>query len=401
MVDVPPAHPRRRYRLQRRIGFSSLRFIAELETEFRATHGPYFLSRARVLASLLTIAPLVLLATGDWPQRLEVMHGLLDSLLMLCVFAAISPMLLALHPRGQTLAYPALASAVTVIALTLAAGSVLVRLTDPVFALPGVLLAVALVYSAGLWTRHALPLGLLISALFLAASSAWSPDNMMWRADLLGLLLMNAIGLASRYRAEHESREAFLVRQELSFDALYDPLTGLLNRRAFKRMAQSVWAQAARESRSVGVALLDLDHFKQVNDQHGHLAGDRVLVGAATALRQRQRRPLDLTGRFGGDELIAIWYDVNREWLQKMLEELHARMLASDVDVAGARLPLRTSIGAVVMQPSPQSDLLSALRQADACLYDVKRGGRGRVRVLTTPMPTSELRGGVSRILMR
>ena len=399
--QVTPRSPRRRYALQTRIGFSQLKFLPELEAEYSEALSDFVIWRLHVLAITFAYAALIGILVGSWPASLAPVTPLLNAILGLILFCAATPALLVQFAGPRTHAYALLLGSVSLIAVGSVLAIAVAQRVDPQISAAGLLMVSVFVFGISLRTRHAAIVCVLAALLYVIASLAMSGAMVLGKFELLTLLVTNLICLAARYQAEFHSREGFLAMQTLAFDAFHDPLTGLLNRRAFKVQSQELWKQAARDGRKLGVAAIDLDHFKEVNDRYGHLVGDRVLRAAASALKARQRRPLDRVGRFGGDELIAIWYDVSRDWLEDTLREMHAAMNATLIDAGGEAVPVRTSIGAVVLQPSASNDLTAALRQADSCLYEVKRTGRGRVRVLTMLLPQTRLRGGVSRMLMR
>lgn len=125
--------------------------------------------------------------------------------------------------------------------------------------------------------------------------------------------------------------------------------------------------------------LLDVDHFKQVNDRHGHLFGDEVLrrVGALV-LERVARRPLDLRVRFGGEEIAVLWYDVDINCLQRSVAELleAIRRLPLHDPATGAPVVVTASAGLTWLCPQGAVDPLAILRRADALLYRAKREGR-------------------------
>lgn len=162
-------------------------------------------------------------------------------------------------------------------------------------------------------------------------------------------------------------------RSQLERLASRDPLTGVPNRRMIELELPQVVASHLRTGLPAGLAVLDLDHFKEVNDRHGHVAGDEVLV-AFTAIVQGCIRKRDRLYRFGGEEFVLLLPATTAEGVDRALEKLHAEL--------GARLrcpsgPVRTSIGASMLQPG--DDWRTWLDRADAALYDAKRSGRDRV----------------------
>jgi len=163
-----------------------------------------------------------------------------------------------------------------------------------------------------------------------------------------------------------------LVRSRAALDwALrVDPLTGVRNRRHLQERLPEIASAAQRHGREWAVLMVDVDHFKQINDREGHAAGDAVLREVALALVGEARQE-DLTGRWGGDEFLVILPDTEAEG---------ARMVAERIaDAVRVRLPVHgsLSIGCAAGVGAPDG----LLHRADAALYEAKREGRGRVTV--------------------
>jgi diguanylate cyclase (GGDEF)-like protein len=180
---------------------------------------------------------------------------------------------------------------------------------------------------------------------------------------------------------------AELVRH-LERAARTDPKTGLLNAAAWHSLAERELRRARRPEGPRGVLVLDLDHFKAVNDAHGHLVGDRVLVAVADEVRSEVREG-DLAGRFGGEEFVVLVAGPDRNAgaeLEAVAERIRHRIEALRVDVPTPDGPLSVagltvSVGGAVTSAVTGGDLQSLLQVADAALYAAKRAGRNRVRM--------------------
>lgn len=155
-----------------------------------------------------------------------------------------------------------------------------------------------------------------------------------------------------------------------------DMLTGLLNRRAFFDYGEAVRAHAARHGRSVPLAMLDLDHFKHLNDSHGHAVGDLALQTFATTCRDCLR-PYDLCARIGGEEFAVMLVDTPPEAAWGVLERLRAAVEAIELEVADTTLRITVSLGLALLPPEGSLDL--ALSRADQALYRAKHEGRNRL----------------------
>ncbi len=186
---------------------------------------------------------------------------------------------------------------------------------------------------------------------------------------------------------------AVLVRH-LEEAASTDGKTGLLNAAAWHAQAERALSRVSRNDGPRGVLVLDIDHFKGVNDTHGHLAGDVVLAAMADALRA-EVRDRDLVGRFGGEEFVVLLSGLEGSGtveLQAVAERIRRRVAALRVEIPTPDGPLTVaglsiSIGAA-LHPGAGGDLRTLLQVADAALYSAKRAGRNAVRVgLALPEP--------------
>jgi len=175
-----------------------------------------------------------------------------------------------------------------------------------------------------------------------------------------------------RYFATQSNEHRLRARlQELAYR---DELTGVLNRRSFLLEAQALWRMAARTRQPACLLMLDLDHFKQINDSLGHEAGDSALVAFAN-LVQSSKRPGDVFGRVGGEEFALFLPDasasVARDVANRIIRE--CQTLSTD----GQTPQLSVSIGLAVIS-HVDSDLRSTMARADKALYQAKAAGRGR-----------------------
>ena len=208
-------------------------------------------------------------------------------------------------------------------------------------------------------------------------------------ADELAALFRSFISMRRALRrsqkrllAQHGELERKVEERthELHHQAMHDALTGLLNRRAFEnRMTSLMSHQKGAEVPSV-LCLIDLDHFKQVNDTFGHSGGDQVLKQVAGILK-RNTRPIDTVARMGGDEFAIILVDCNvndgQSKIQQLVDEVEALQLHKD----GQRIPIGLSAGLVALPSQPNSDLHQTMVQADQACYDAKNAGRHQVKI--------------------
>ncbi|MBB2494775.1 sensor domain-containing diguanylate cyclase [Aquipseudomonas ullengensis] len=188
--------------------------------------------------------------------------------------------------------------------------------------------------------------------------------------NLLVCLLVSVIVLAVVYLATQR------YQQHIAALATTDVLTGLSNRRGFNLLAQQAVLEAQRERSPLSALLIDLDHFKQLNDTHGHLAGDEVLRGFAKHLQSNLRQS-DIICRWGGEEFILLLKDTGSSTARQLAEKIREQTENSRFPFAGVNLQVTTSIGLTELHDDDSLDRLIA--RADHALYRAKQSGRNRV----------------------
>jgi diguanylate cyclase (GGDEF)-like protein len=158
--------------------------------------------------------------------------------------------------------------------------------------------------------------------------------------------------------------------------AICDPLTGLMNRLAYERRLNEEWARATRTGSSIAVVVVDLDHFKPINDRFGHQAGDEILRTVASVL-EGALRSYDIVARYGGDEFVALCLGCHPEEIDIPIQRVLQTLASQPFGVGQVSLPVSASLGAAVrhggFEECNPSDLFAA---ADDCLYQAKRSAR-------------------------
>ena len=172
--------------------------------------------------------------------------------------------------------------------------------------------------------------------------------------------------------AESES----VLRDELAALARTDPLTGLLNRRGLTEALDRETARARRAGGTVALVLLDLDRFKQLNDTHGHPAGDAALVTVAAVLRGGLRAG-DVAGRWGGDEFGIVFVDLPEEVAYDVVDRLRANLTHPSRGWRGRRVSFSAGVAALSGEAAVAADLMA---KADAALYEAKAAGGNKAR---------------------
>ncbi|MEA2281074.1 MAG: two-component system, cell cycle response regulator [Solirubrobacteraceae bacterium] len=186
--------------------------------------------------------------------------------------------------------------------------------------------------------------------------------------------LVTRIAAAARTKVLQEE----LVEQSRRLETLIfeDPLTGLANRRFILTQLGSLVSGTRRHGRPLSIAIIDIDHFKAVNDEHGHQTGDHVLVAVTGALRHHMRAE-DHLGRLGGEEFLAVLPDSDRDAAAAAAERMRGEVAATAIEHEGVPLGVTVSLGVATWEPDEPPERL--LRRADDALYSAKGAGRDLV----------------------
>ena len=214
----------------------------------------------------------------------------------------------------------------------------------------------------------------------LASLLPWPPVGQfesVWLTVISFEALMFTISIAFILLAMAKERTEFCHRTA----AMVDSLTGIANRRSFLNDASELTASHSAAAGPTAVLLMDLDHFKSINDRFGHAIGDRVLQVFAESTRETIRAA-DLFGRLGGEEFAAVLRNVRREDAIALAESIHRHFVEAAAYVDGYAVGATVSIG-VVLNQDDTFDLPELLAQADQALYYAKERGRNRVEVAT------------------
>lgn len=239
-----------------------------------------------------------------------------------------------------------------------------------------------------------------IVAIEFLMGTASRSHQLIWLELGVFAVVMFWLALAGAYVADlrlslsRRNRELQKTSRHLEFLAAHDELTGLRNRRKIFEQLEQARRQYVSDGTPFCIAMLDLDHFKKVNDLHGHMAGDRVLEQFATRVQATMRgedqfsrvdRSVADMGRFGGEEFLAILPDTDVEQAQRAAERL--RLVVADapftIDSDGESVDCTVSIG--VAEYRPGEEIRHTLTRADQALYEAKRGGRNQVSTGAEP----------------
>ena len=175
-------------------------------------------------------------------------------------------------------------------------------------------------------------------------------------------------------------QELVLAREAMRFKASHDALTGLLNRGQILETLERELERARREHRPLGLLLADVDYFKAVNDQYGHLAGDDVLREVAGRLAASVR-PYDAVGRYGGEEFLILMSSCDTSSAREKGEQLRAALDAVPTKTSAGTFPITISVGCLSSEELPQASPQRLLGAVDEALYRAKQAGRNRTEV--------------------
>jgi len=196
-------------------------------------------------------------------------------------------------------------------------------------------------------------------------------ERLLWVIAILAIVLCAAV--LGAFLA-HQTR----LRRRFKSMAMKDPLTSQPNRRSVLRFAQSAFKQALESKNAIGIAIIDLDFFKKINDEFGHDTGDNVLKAFGEACKDTIRQQ-DGFGRYGGEEWLLVLRDVNEKQIEAIFHRLSEQINSVDIEGFPSDRRITFSMGAVSQKPSNELSLQKIIQAADELLYTAKEQGRNRV----------------------
>jgi diguanylate cyclase (GGDEF)-like protein len=217
-------------------------------------------------------------------------------------------------------------------------------------------------------------------------------------AAVVGALLIytfRATILQTRLRQVQESlndseRNLRVLNSKLHEQSLIDPLTQIANRRRFEQVLEVEWNRALRSGWPISIVMLDIDHFKSLNDRYGHMRGDECLTTVAQMLRRDLRRGGELLARYGGEEFVAVLPNVDAEGAMLTAEAMRVRVHQIGIENHGSPLGrLTISVGVCSVVPTPGLTREGLVDAADTALYRAKAGGRNRAERGDPLMPAA------------
>jgi diguanylate cyclase (GGDEF)-like protein len=215
-----------------------------------------------------------------------------------------------------------------------------------------------------------------VLALGVPTEAAFSTLRRLERRNLLLLSLLTALGAGVALLGGERLVRVFARMQSM---AERDALTGLPNRRRLRQAGEEEHRRARRFGHPVAALLLDLDHFKQVNDRHGHGAGDDVLREVARRI-QATVREIDVPARYGGEEFAVLLPETGLDTAREVGERIRLAVMSTPMETRKGPIPVTLSAGVAALEAG-RGDLGSLLEAADKALYQAKAAGRNRVEV--------------------
>jgi diguanylate cyclase (GGDEF)-like protein len=221
--------------------------------------------------------------------------------------------------------------------------------------------------------RFLLPLVSLAAIALIVVGYCLEPDPDFWdglsnRTFSVVMVVVTALSLGRLAVSE----------RKLTLCALTDPLTGVFNRRTFVELSNKEAARAQRRGSLTSVLMIDIDHFKRVNDTYGHAVGDQVIKALAETAT-KGLRPTDILARYGGEEFVITLPDTDAAVANRVAERLRAALESLTIPVDGAEVRFTVSVGVATF--STGISITTAMEHADHALYRAKQNGRNRVEV--------------------
>ncbi len=204
-----------------------------------------------------------------------------------------------------------------------------------------------------------------------------NPDRSLSRLTLLETIGTQTGAFYKRIKTEEELRRSYAKIKKM---AMIDDLTQIMNRRSIFHHLKKEWARAKRHNFSISILLIDIDHFKKINDRFGHPVGDIVLRKIAKRIRDTVR-PYDGIGRYGGEEFIVILSNCSTDEAYKVAERIRTTVSSEPFTIGDLNLYVTISIGVASSSAPPKEKPEEIIQLADLALYEAKNSGRNCIRI--------------------
>lgn len=237
---------------------------------------------------------------------------------------------------------------------------------------------------ANVFTEYSAQWGSLVECILLSlalANRINSERKLRFQAQADALKASQDANAALEQRVQERTEALEQLNRQLQQLSETDQLTGLANRRFLENRLQAEWARCLRQKRPLTVMLLDVDHFKQVNDRYGHPAGDACLQQVAALMLECLRWPSDVAARYGGEEFCMILPETDAHGASKVAERIRTQVASALINTDGVSFRVSVSIGLYAGVPIDECPPATFIHRADAALYQSKLSGRDRVTV--------------------
>ena len=364
-------------------GVANLRFAAPLEREYEISHLRWARLRVRIWFSVACALGIFLVAAKAVPAGLATPLGLAQLLHLLLYGVLVYLVWSRYYERYFMSVAPLLVPVVAMFVSIFIALAFIGRHQAELAALAINLLAIFF-FTGLLYRRILLAAALFIASFEVTAIIGGLPMSVLLVVSV-NIIVMGILGAIICRDSERSHRLNFLESALIAEMIDRDGLSGLMNRRAFDRHLARIWQLGLRDQRPIAMLMIDIDHFKQYNDEFGHQGGDEALRRVAQTVQEFSRRPLDMAARYGGEEFAAIFYDLALAHVQDIAGRLRERVQNLQItapDAAGPRhRGVTVSIGVALVTPTPGRSAGGLVQLADQALYEAKEGGRNRVVV--------------------
>lgn len=366
--SVAATNDRINLRIQMIVAFTLIGVLMFLDHRFMSVE---FSSRANVLRAGIMLPSIVALLLLTWSPRL---HYLLQPVAVIV---------------GLTVGLTALFI-----------GGIAAQLDQPRLLAGFVVIIVFIYFLLGLRMPVAIATaGTLVAAFcFIAVRFAGTDVQMIY--NTVFLVFLNIICALGAFQMERNRRTMFLEERVLNFRANHDALTQMPNRRAFDDVLSTAWDNAISGRCALSMMMIDIDNFKDYNDEYGHQAGDDTIRAVGAILRASLQRPQDFAGRYGGEEFVVLLFDSQKDYALRLAEMIRRKVQGQALEQieSDAAPNVTVSIGLAHLLPHERNHSKQGFVQmADEALYAAKQRGRNRVVDADTAVASTQT--GVFRVL--
>jgi len=379
-------------------------FDSATEREFRQWYAHYVRPRVRAAVWLpLAALLLVLFAPGPFHDLRTLWFGASHPLAFSILrFGVVLPSTLAIFAIAYTdLYYQYYVRAAQIVAplhgICFVAMDAMMRSQGYALSTWLVLVVLSSYFMYGMLVHQGIRSALLVLGAYVAMGLAADLDSVQWRMDLAAITFGATFAGYVFYSLHSAVRVNYLDHRRMNDHMRRDALTGIHNRRMFDEHMERLWQQAIRERVSLGLLIIDIDHFKNYNDSLGHQAGDECLAKIANLLALGARRPLDIAARYGGEEFAIVLYGTDRRSIEELSEQLQVQIAAKSLPhpASPVRSHVTVSIGGACVMPAAGRSQFGFIQLADEALYAAKERGRNRTVIMDQEYET--LRTGAFR----